>query len=172
MDAGRRQGKSEERLGEMKKRRYALFFVVGLLLTFFVTAQRVEATLGESVKTVESDRKALSGVRGATSAGEGYTVQEFESNATTVREYVSPDGIVFGLAWKGLVEPDLTQLLGNYAEEYQQAVREAPHRRGSRRSRVKTDQIVVEKWGHMRSLQGRAYVPDLIPSGVSVNEIR
>ena len=156
----------------MKRRRYALFFVFGLFLTFFATAQRIEATLGESVNTVQSDRKVLSGVRGATTAHNCYSVHEFESNSTTVREYVSPEGIVFGLAWQGLVEPDLTQLLGNYAEEYRQAVRKAHHRRGSRRSRVKTDQIVVEKWGHMRSLQGRAYVPDLIPPGVSVDEIR
>ena len=34
------------------------------------------------------------------------------------------------------------------------------------------DRVVVEKWGHMRNLQGRAYAPALLPPGVSSDEIR
>jgi len=37
---------------------------------------------------------------------------------------------------------------------------------------VRTDRVVVEKWGHVRNLQGRAYPPALIPLGVSVDEIK
>jgi hypothetical protein len=43
---------------------------------------------------------------------------------------------------------------------------------GRRHVTVKTDGVVVEKWGHMRNLQGRAYAPALIPQGVSVDEIK
>jgi Protein of unknown function (DUF2844) len=156
----------------MKRRLYTLFLGLGFSMAIFAMTQRTEAALGESVDTVESDRKALSATRGATMAHNKYTVYEINSSSTAVREYVSPAGVVFGIAWTGLVYPDLRQLLGSYAGEYQEALRQTPRQYGRRSLKVKTDRIVVEKWGHMRDLQGRAYVPDLIPAGVSVDEIR
>ncbi|HYA85955.1 MAG TPA: DUF2844 domain-containing protein [Nitrospirota bacterium] len=153
----------------MKKMLYALFLSVCL----FVTAERAYAALGGSLDPVESDRKVLAGVRGATTVSSAYSVREIVSDATTVREYASPEGIVFGLAWNGLVYPDLRQLLGSYAEEYQTALSQVPRQPGGRRHvLVRTSRVVVEKWGHMRNLQGRAYALDLIPQGVSVDEIK
>lgn len=138
----------------------------------FAAAQRVEATLGERADSIEMDREALSGVRHPVTVGNGYTVQEVESVGTTVREYVSPDGVVFGIAWNGLVYPDLSILLGSYDGEYREALSQVPRSPGNRRSlQVQTPRIVVEKWGHMRDLRGRAYVPSLVPYGVSVDEI-
>ena len=103
----------------------------------------------------------------------GYTVQEFASDATTVREYVAPSGIVFGVAWDGLTYPDLTPLLGSYDGEYQEALRQEPRKPGLRRHHaVRTDRVVVEKWGNLRDLRGRAYAPALIPPGVSIDEIK
>ena len=48
----------------------------------------------------------------------------------------------------------------------------SPREPGRRNQKVETNRIVVEKWGHMRNLQGRAYVPALIPAGVSIDEIK
>lgn len=155
----------------MNKRTYSLFLGLGLSVTVFATAYRVEATLGESSDSVKSDREALSSVRSAVTVRNGYTVHEIESDSTTVREYVSPSGVVFAIAWNGLVHPNLTQLLGPYASEYHGALQQTPRQPDRRRLRVKTDGLVVEKWGHMRNLQGRAYVPALIPPGVSIDEI-
>jgi hypothetical protein len=46
-------------------------------------------------------------------------------------------------------------------------------RQHGRRSRsIRTDRVVVEHGGHMRSLTGRAYDPSLVPSGVSPEEIQ
>ena len=156
----------------MRTRIYCLFFGLVLSVAIFATAHRVDATLGESVDSVQSDREALSAVRGTITVGNGYTVQEIESDSTLVREYVSPSGIVFAIAWNGLVHPDLTKLLGSYAGEYEQALQQTPREWDRRRLVVKTNRVVVEKWGHMRNLQGRAYVPALIPPGVSVDEIK
>ncbi|MBF0539787.1 MAG: DUF2844 domain-containing protein, partial [Nitrospirae bacterium] len=89
-----------------------------------------------------------------------------------VREYISPAGIVFGIAWNGLSHPDLKQLLGCYSGEYEKTLQQTPRKHGIRRIQIKTDRTVVEKWGHMRNLKGRAYVPDLIPSGVNIDEIK
>jgi Protein of unknown function (DUF2844) len=156
----------------MKRKLYTMFLCLGLSMGVLAIAQQVGATLGESVDSVESDRKALSAVKGATTVRNGYTVQEFALDGTFVREYLSPSGIVFGIAWNGLTYPDLTPLLGSYASEYQEALRQTPRKPGLRRHQtVKTDRIVVQKWGHMRNLQGRAYAPALIPPGVSIDEI-
>ena len=157
----------------MRRKLYTLFLFLGLSMGVLAIAQQVGATLGESVDSVESDRKALSGVKRATTVRNGYTVQEFALDGTFVREYLSSSGIVFGIAWNGLTYPDLTPLLGSYAGEYQTALRQTPRKPGLRRDQVvKTDRVVVERWGHMRNLQGRAYAPALIPPGVSLDEIK
>ena len=132
----------------------------------------MQAALGESVDSVAKDRKALSAARGASTVHAGYTVQEVVSDSVTVREYISPAGIVFGIAWNGYTHPDLTPLLGSYAGEYNTALRKTPRKPGRRNAQIRTDRIVVEKWGHMRNLQGRAYVKTLIPQGVSIDEIK
>ncbi len=156
----------------MKPRIYSISLALALSLAMFATAQRAQATLGGSAGSVESDRKALSAVSRGTTAGNGYTVQEIYSAANTVREYVSPSGVVFGVAWNGLVYPDITQLLGSYTGEYQKALQQTPRQKGSRHLQVKSSGVVVEQWGHMRDLRGRAYAPALIPSGVSIDAIR
>ncbi len=156
----------------MNRSLFAVVVVIVVLSGMFAAAVRAHATLGGSIDSVESDGKALSAVRTAMTAHSNYTVHEFDSDSTAVREYVSSSGIVFGIAWNGLIHPDLEQLLGSYAGEYQKALRQTPRKPGRRHIRLKTDSIVVEKWGHMRNLQGRAYDPALIPSGVSVDEIR
>jgi hypothetical protein len=169
---GRGSQELEEYFPAMKQRIHFLFVALVLWVVILLTAQRVQAALGESVDSVESDRKALSAVWGALIVHSEYTVHQVDSDSTLVREYVSTSGIVFAVAWNGLVHPDLTQLLGSYAGEYARGLEQTPRELGSRRLRVKTNNVVVEEWGHMRNLQGRAYVPALIPSGVNVNEIK
>jgi hypothetical protein len=157
----------------MKRKFYALFLCLGLSVAVLATAQQAQAGLGESADSIASDREALSAVHRASTVHNGYTVHEFASDATSVREYVSPSGIVFGVAWNGLTYPDLTPLLGSYASEYHEASQQTPRKPGLRRHHaVRTERVVVEKWGHMRNLQGRAYAPALIPPGVSIDEIK
>jgi len=156
----------------MKKWPYALLVIMGFSIAILANAQRAQSALGGSVDSIEADKKALSAVQGAVASHTGYTVQEIASAGNTVREYVSPSGVVFGIAWSGLVPPDLTQLLGSYVGEYQEALQKTPRRKGSRHLRVDTPGLIVEKWGHMRNLQGRAYAPALIPPGVRVEEIK
>jgi hypothetical protein len=156
----------------MKKTIYLQFLGLVLVTVLFSAAHRVEATLGESVDSVESDREALSAVQGARMVHDGFTVQQVDYDSVRVREYVSPSGIVFAIAWDGRVHPDLGKLLGSYADPFERALEQTPREPGRRRLLVKTDQVVVEKWGHMRNLRGRAYVPSLIPPGVSIDEIK
>jgi len=131
------------------------------------------ATLGEKADSVEKDRKALSGVKTTEKASRtNYKIQEITSAATTLREFLTPDGVVFAVAWNGLAHPDLSTLLGRFDQEYKNAKKQLPRKHGQSRSAVKGDHVVVETWGHMRNLQGRAYVPALVPEEVNLDEIR
>jgi len=144
-----------------------LILVAGLPLF----SQQARATLGEGNDSITRDRHALSAAKRAGSSHARYTVQEIASAASTVREYLNPSGTVFAVAWNGMVPPDLSTLLGSYDGEYREAKRQTPRQYGVRRSRVQSGQVVVETWGHMRNLQGRAYLPALLPEGVSADEI-
>lgn len=130
------------------------------------------AALGEPASSITADRKALSAVSRGTKERAGYSVHELESGSVTVREYVSPSGTVFAIAWNGTAHPDLDTLLGSYAGEYHRAQRATPRQPGRHPRKVVGDRVVVERWGHMRNLRGRAYAPALLPDGVTPDEIQ
>ena len=155
----------------MKRKIYALFLGLALAAAMAIGRQ-AQAVLGGSADSIASDQKVLSAVRRTKTVRTGYNVHEVISASVALREYLSPSGVVFGIAWNGLIHPDLTQLLGSYAGEYGESLRQTPRKPGRRRLQVKTIRVVVEKWGHMRNLQGRAYAPALIPTGVTVDEIK
>jgi hypothetical protein len=148
------------------------FIALGVAAAVLIAFEPACATLGETEDSVASDEATLSTDRASTTAHIGYTVREIASDAVTVREYVSPAGVIFAIAWNGLIHPDLTPLLGAYASEYEVSLRGAEHEPGRRRLHIEASRVVVEKWGHMRNLQGRAYIPALIPTGVTVHEIK
>jgi hypothetical protein len=150
----------------------SIFLCLSLLLVAPFGPGVAHATLGEKADSIAKDRKALSAVKKATTSHENYTVQEVASDATTVREYINPEGIIFAVAWDGMAHPDLTALLGSYASDYHSAKQKQPRRHGQKRSQVTGDKVVVETGGHMRNLRGRAYLPTLIPEGVALNEIK
>jgi hypothetical protein len=106
-----------------------------------------------------------------TSPGSLYTVHEMHTpQGTTVREYLSPGGAVFAVAWQGPFMPDLRQLLGVHYDHYVNA----PRLPGSSRSsaHIADEDLVVHSHGHARSFAGVAFVTSLLPFGVSVDELR
>lgn len=103
----------------------------------------------------------------------GYTVHESTTEAgITLREYVSPQGIVFAVTWNGPSLPDLNALLGDYFPQFKEAMaqRRSHGIRGS--VALKQDDLVVESGGHLRDFRGRAYAPNLLPPQVSIDEIQ
>ena len=154
-----------------KNRAYIPVCFLGLAI-FLSLPGYAAAALGGAVDSVEGDQNSLSAHRRIITSHSDYTIQEISSDSVSVREYVSLSGIVFGIAWDGLIHPDLTRFLGSYADEYESAHKLMRRAYGQRQLQVKTDQVGVEKWGHMRNLRGRAYAPSLLPPDVSVNVIR
>jgi hypothetical protein len=93
-------------------------------------------------------------------------VIHLEVQGVQVREYSSL-GVIFAVAWSGSAQPDLQLLLGKFNEDLRRALvgtpRVAHHRQAH--ALLKGDRVLVEKWGHLGAMQGRAYVPDLMPEG-------
>lgn len=122
------------------------------------------ATLGEYESTVIVDQKVIPG-EDRQEMRYGYHLHQItSSDGSYVREYVAPSGIVFGVSWQGHAVPNLQQLLGSHMADLQSS----PKRVVPRRSvLVKTDTFVFVSVGHLRSFQGHAYVPSLIPSNLT-----
>jgi Protein of unknown function (DUF2844) len=103
----------------------------------------------------------------------GYMLHEIQSaTGTTVREYVSPAGTVFAVAWKGAFAPNLRQLLGSQFEPYQQAMKTPSGRASHGPATIRLPNLVVQLSGHMGDYFGRAYIPEKVPAGVSLELIR
>jgi Protein of unknown function (DUF2844) len=147
------------------------------------------ATLGRPAQSIAVDQQAFGGQvrtlsQPQSSTGEqapregtpvpsnpAYTVEQISiPTGVTVNEYLSPDGTVFAVSWRGPRPPDLPQLLGSYFAEFQTAAASPQAQRGH--LLVQTENLVVETSGHMRDLRGRAYLPALLPQGVSADEIQ
>jgi len=133
---------------------------------------RASAALGEPAASVSADERSLSAVRRTSTARGAYTIERLDSAANTVREFVAPSGVVFAVAWGGVGRPDLSVLLGSYAAPYRRALAQSGPTQRRRSRRVESGGVVVETWGHMRALHGRAYVPALIPPGVTIDDIK
>ncbi len=128
------------------------------------------AMLGQPWESVFSDQQHLQ-AHLRTAAHTGYSVQQLEVvDGTVVREYVSPAGLVFGIAWQGPKVPDLAQLLGVYFSAYQDAMQSTGRPRGP--WAVHTGSLVVEMRGHPRAFSGRAYLLSLVPSHLSSEVIQ
>jgi hypothetical protein len=171
-----------------------LLHIVRVVLTlnaliFFLAPTAAIATLGEPVQSIAADQQALGGQlqmlnqqqpltgeqalheQPSTPSKPAYTVEQISTPAgVTVNEYVSPNGTVFAVSWRGPRPPDLSQLLGSYFAEYQTVA--AAQQAQRQRLLLQTEHLVVETSGHMRDLRGRAYVPALLPPGVDAGEIQ
>lgn len=134
------------------------------VILFYVFSVNTWAALGDRVEFYQIQKN--------THIDNLYTVSEIKKNSVLIREYAA-GGFVFAVTWEGLGQPELPVLLGKYFGDYQESAAQTPRIRGVRfQRRVEGQRVVVETYGHMRSLQGRAYAPDLMPKGVHLNEIK
>ena len=128
------------------------------------------ASLGDDASTIQADQAHLQATLRVTQSS-AYTLHELLTpNGSDIREYVSPAGKVFAVAWHGPSRPDLRQLLGSHFEEFRQALQT----RGPGHGPVVLNLpgLVVQLGGHMRDFVGHAYLPDQIPAGVRAEELR
>ena len=152
------------------QRTISIVLYASTALLMLALPMRTSATLGENSTSTETDRVSMNASLRMLPAAK-YTVHEIQTpSGTTLREYVSSAGTVFAVAWQGPVMPDLRQALGRYFDRYTAAA--AGKHAGHRHVEVRESDLVVQSNGHMRSFSGRAYLPQLLPQGVTVQDIR
>ncbi len=135
------------------------------------------ASLGGSAGTIESDRALMKASVQLTQHG-SYEIHEMQTpGGTVVDEYLSPQGTVFAVTWHGPFPPPMQQILGTYFEQYSAALQGRPKANGPgmyghRPLHIQEANLVVETGGHMRAHFGRAYDPNLLPQGMTVDQIQ
>jgi len=132
------------------------------------------ASLGGDVTSVHDDQAKLQASLQTTSK-DLYSIHEMRApNGVVVKEFVSPAGRVFGVAWQGPTRPDMRQVLGAYFDPFTKAVQAQKEQHVVMRGplTVQLPGLVVEMGGHMRAFTGRAYVPQMVPAGVRAEELR
>ena len=145
---------------------------LGMSLVLILGTIPASATLGQSEASVTTDQLHMKSEH-RVQTFQNYKVHELSiANGATVREYVSPQGSVFGVTWQGRSTPDMTQLLGTYLNNMQTATPAQTKILPRRGMSVKTDDFVYSNFCRMGTCRGSAYVPSLIPSNVSVEVMR
>lgn len=131
------------------------------------------AALGGGLESIDADRvhmKAQKQARVSTSSA--YTIHEDAlPSGTSVRQYVSSNGMVFAVAWSGPFKPDLRQLLGPYFDVMVAHQSKSVHA-GQPRTHMHEKNLVIESGGHMRNFYGRAYLPNQMPAGLAADDIQ
>ncbi|MGD0492663.1 MAG: DUF2844 domain-containing protein [Steroidobacteraceae bacterium] len=128
------------------------------------------ATLGEPEASLTAETQLNRASIKESNFG-AYHVHEMQlASGTVVREYAGLDGKVFAVTWSGPFIPNLKQSLGSYFAEFS-AQASAAH--GTRKHlEIRQPDLVVQSGGHMRAHHGLAYLPQALPSGVSVGDLQ
>ncbi len=153
-----------------------LFFAGVVAGWFLLSASSARANLGGDTSSVEADATALQGkilpaAQQELNQPTFYSVKSFVTgDGTSVREYFAPAGQVFGVAWQGRRPADLSVLLGSYYSEYLAASQNKNHVSLHHAVFQGPNSVVILN-GRMGNLMGRAYVPNLAPSGVDAKSV-
>jgi membrane-bound ClpP family serine protease len=142
----------------------------GAFLLVLVPLEAAHAALGENAGSLARDHEALRGMLIVTPM-QGYDVHTMVgASGVTVREYAAHTGNVFAVTWSGTQVPDLKRLLGTYFERYVSLAQ--TRRTGHHVLSINTPGLVMTSIRIQRMATGQAYVPGLLPSGVSPRELR
>jgi hypothetical protein len=145
---------------------------LSVLLTLVLAQIPAWAVLGQTEASVTTDQQRMS-TEDRVQTFASYKVHQLTTtNGPTVREYVSPQGMVFGIAWQGRFMPNVNQLLGTYVTNLQNATPAQSQIRQRRGLTVKTGDFVYSNFCHLQNCTGRAYVPAFVPSSVSAEVVR
>lgn len=136
----------------------------------FLVSRAALATLGADVSSIDTDRVRMKAAAVTTTTSALYSVHEIQApSGTIVREFANSAGIVFAVTWRGPLPPNLRQTLGAYFHKYQSAPRVGPH--GHTHDVVEQPDLVVHSGGHLRAFLGSAYVPQLMPQGLTIDQL-
>jgi hypothetical protein len=144
----------------------------GALACGLAFAPLAQAVLGERVDSIHADQMRLQGVRRLSTTLQ-YQVHDIRlADGATVRQFATPAGQVFALAWRSHLKLQLQPLLGQYFSPYSAARQAAAPGQGfARQSALAQGGLVVRESAHLGLFAGLAYVRQLVPEGVDPNAL-
>ena len=146
--------------------------ILSALLVLALGSMPASAGLGQPEASVTSDQLHMKSEHRVQDF-QAYRVHELaNTEGAVVREYVSPEGTVFGVTWQGRSTPDMNKVLGNYVNNFQTATRDQTQIRQRRGITIKTSDFVYSNFCRMGVCSGRAYAPKILPGNVSAEVMR
>jgi hypothetical protein len=145
-------------------------WVSGIVVIGALWTSVASATLGQPESSIAAETQLNRASIKQSQVG-AYRVHEMQlPSGTVLREYAGLDGKVFAVTWSGPFMPNLKQALGTYFDEFSAQIGTAHATR--KHLVIRQPDLVVESGGHMRAHHGRAYLPQAIPSGVSIGDLK
>lgn len=140
------------------------------LLLLILSAGPLSAALGET-KTIEDiSPKGESSPITVERFASHTVIETTEAYGLKIREFVGSDLKVFGIAWEGPRLPDFEQILGSQLTEFKNTAAASNSRRGPLSKN--SGNLAFFSGKYQRTFEGRAYLKDLVPSGVSQSVIK
>ncbi len=137
--------------------------LAGLPLTASAALGEPEAALATEAQTLKSTVKVTERT--------AYRVHTLAlPSGTVLREYATAGGNVFAVAWSGPTIPNLRQALGAHFAAFADAAQ--TNRLGRRHFQLEQTDLVMQSGGRMRAFAGRAYLPQELPAGINVDDLR
>jgi Protein of unknown function (DUF2844) len=151
---------------------FALALCVFSLAVASLLSVPAAAHLGGDADSVDTDRQVLHAQLRSIPMQQ-YTLHEIRTESgTRLHEFETRNGTVFAVTWEGPLPPDLQQLFGNYYTRFRAAA-SAPHGPGTHRQlNIAGPELVVQSTARPRAYMGRAYIPSLVPAGISIADLQ
>lgn len=146
-----------------------------LATSLLLVALPAHAVLGGDVSSIAADQARLRGARRPVTIASvsTQTHQITMADGSSIREFVTPSGVVFAVAWSTRFKPDLVALLGAHAPAYAAAASAAMRAPGIRRQvELRRGDLVVHSTAHLNAYTGKAWLQSLVPQGVGVDALR
>lgn len=140
------------------------------------------AGLGDAPAAVPAASKAAAAEQAGAARAKGVELPDAAASYTTnvvptadggkITEYVSRQGVVFGISWRTPMMPNMKLVLGNYFPSFEQSA--AASRGNGRRGplHIQRADLVLQSVGQLGDFRGRAFVPGLLPPDVDGDAIR
>lgn len=147
----------------------ALVMGVSVLGCCLGAARTAHATLGGDVASVAGNRQHLGVVADVHVLKLAYGERHELTlpSGLVVHQFVSPTGAVYAVTWRGPRMPNLRELLGPYFTQIDN--RDAFPHNGHHQMTMSGFDLEIRAGGHRGSFSGRAWVPSMVPIGVSID---
>jgi hypothetical protein len=157
-------------LRRSRRLRFKVCATAVAVLSWLVMVPLARAALGDDAAAIDADQARL-GARVKVMRRTGYSVHELAApTGGTVREFAADAGKVFAVAWSGGFRPNLRDVMGSHYDRFIAATRGRRVARGV--SRIELPGMVVVMGSYLRTSWGHVVLTDLLPAGVSADDVQ